>query len=256
MSYILDALKKSEQQRQAVQPGSVADRLLVNPPEARPKAKNRWIALILGNLLAIAGLFWYLGQNKPPVPARPPVNAQAIPTAPPAPAVSAADSVPPAPAIQADQVQSANSPSIAEMMETEQPPAPAKPAPRQAKPAIEKKPAVMAKKRQTSSSDEHYAYTRAKSYSEEPVPDEPPPESAPPREAWTPPANAAPEPAKPKLAINVLGYTENPQDRFVIINMNKYKVGQRLNGGLQIKAIHPDHIVLQQGNVSFKMERP
>jgi general secretion pathway protein B len=63
MSYILDALRKSEQQRQATKPDSVTDRLLINPPQTNQKPVKWIIALVFGNVLVIAYLIWYFNQK-------------------------------------------------------------------------------------------------------------------------------------------------------------------------------------------------
>jgi general secretion pathway protein B len=60
----------------------------------------------------------------------------------------------------------------------------------------------------------------------------------------------------PNLTINVFSYAQQPEDRFVIINMTKYKTGQLIKGSVALKEIRPDGIVLQYGGTTFKVERP
>jgi general secretion pathway protein B len=63
MSYILDALRKSEQQRQATQPENATDRILVAPPEPKQKP-TKWIAaLVISNLLIIGYFAWFFTQK-------------------------------------------------------------------------------------------------------------------------------------------------------------------------------------------------
>ena len=65
MSYILDALRKSEQQRQAIQPDTVTDRILVNPPQPKQKSLKWMAVLVIGNLLVVAFLFWFFLHKSP-----------------------------------------------------------------------------------------------------------------------------------------------------------------------------------------------
>ena len=68
MSYILNALRKSEQERQAQQPGTVTDRILVNQPPPRHKTSKLIIVLIISNLIAAAAFFWFVRkESAPPV---------------------------------------------------------------------------------------------------------------------------------------------------------------------------------------------
>ena len=59
MSYILNALRKSEQERLAQQPDTVTDRILINPPQPRHKTSKLIIMLMISNLIVVAGFFWF-----------------------------------------------------------------------------------------------------------------------------------------------------------------------------------------------------
>ena len=59
----------------------------------------------------------------------------------------------------------------------------------------------------------------------------------------------------PNLNINVFVYAENPDDRFVIIDMKKYRTGQETEG-LKIKEIKSNSLVLRYNNRIFQIERP
>ena len=56
--------------------------------------------------------------------------------------------------------------------------------------------------------------------------------------------------------INVHVYDNNPQNRFVLINMSKYKEGDRLpSGGPLIAAITPEGVVVDTGSGKALLER-
>ncbi len=60
----------------------------------------------------------------------------------------------------------------------------------------------------------------------------------------------------PKMNINVFVYSDNIDERFVIINMVKYKNGQQLREGPIIEDIRPDSIVLKYRDLDFRVNRP
>ena len=60
----------------------------------------------------------------------------------------------------------------------------------------------------------------------------------------------------PALKLNVHLYTDNPEDRFVIVNMKKYKRGDRIADGPVLEAITGDGIVLSLDGNRFRLERP
>jgi general secretion pathway protein B len=60
----------------------------------------------------------------------------------------------------------------------------------------------------------------------------------------------------PRMSINVFMYAPNPEDRFVVLNMNKYKAGQMTKDSVEIKEIRPDGIVASYGGKVFRIERP
>ncbi len=257
MSYILDALRKSEQQRQATQPDTVTDRILINPPPPKQKSAKWIAALVIGNLLVIAYLFWHFTQKIPTE------SAQKLAVNPEKPLLPATSTKPPlaqAVATQNKIAQQPNpslpkqiapqspSPSIAQliaakkMVEIQQP----------IKQIPEKKPLVTKK--------------------------EPPKRIATPPTIRPEPFDTMPEkPAVssskkailalddlpyevrnslPKLSINVFSYANQPQERFVIIDMVKYRTGQLIKGSVTLKEILPNSIILQYGGDTFKVERP
>ncbi len=60
----------------------------------------------------------------------------------------------------------------------------------------------------------------------------------------------------PKLNINVFVYAKNPDDRFVIIDMKKYRTGQETAEGIEIKEIKSNSLVLLYNNRTFQIDRP
>lgn len=60
----------------------------------------------------------------------------------------------------------------------------------------------------------------------------------------------------PTLNINVYGYSEMPEESFIIVDMKKYQSGQRLPSGVLIKAIGKDSLLLEYENQTVRIERP
>ncbi len=60
----------------------------------------------------------------------------------------------------------------------------------------------------------------------------------------------------PKLNINVIAYSEDKQDRFIIVDMIRYEEGQEISGGLKLKEIRPDELVLTYSGKTFRMKHP
>lgn len=267
MSYILDALRKSEQQRQAAETESATDRILYQQPLPSSPLK-KWLAgLAVVNLLALGYFFGFVNKTgqragmpaKMSIPSSPAAQSESSTTA----MLVEPEALVKAPQGNAPAVEpSANpqllpgspadaSPSIAEMMTDEnavaEPTSPMPPLPVNKKPVFVKKPAAnravanlhnppnLARTRLVNHQSRGYGgFTEAE-----------------PRRTVQ---NEGGEP--PKLTINVYSYAPQPEDRFVMINMTKYKVGQLIKDGIKLKEIHQDHIVLQQGGTTFKMDRP
>ncbi|OYV16294.1 MAG: hypothetical protein CG441_1785, partial [Methylococcaceae bacterium NSM2-1] len=69
MSFILNALRKSEQERQSLKPETVTDRILLHQPQQnRGKSAKFYAFLILGNVLIIACVVWFVRNNSTPAP--------------------------------------------------------------------------------------------------------------------------------------------------------------------------------------------
>jgi general secretion pathway protein B len=61
--------------------------------------------------------------------------------------------------------------------------------------------------------------------------------------------------ALPELHVDIHVYSENAQDRFVFINMVKHKEGSRLAEGPLVQEITPNGVVLNQNGMSFLLPR-
>lgn len=59
----------------------------------------------------------------------------------------------------------------------------------------------------------------------------------------------------PELHLDIHVYSDKPADRFVFINMSKYKEGDTLSEGPAVKEIRTDGVVLEQGGTRFLMPR-
>lgn len=255
MSYILDALRKSEQQRQAAQPDNVTERLLVNPPQTNNKPV-KWLALLSTvNILALAFSAWFFLLK--------PANEiqQKI-------SVSIAQN-PPQPekteAVTAQAIQNSVN-NQARQLNRQQP----------AEPNI----AQMIQQKNDDLTQSEIKKITQQETGKKPIPgkkDNVKPKALPPKAKFEAPKTAStpsvalPSPRStphlqeltneyrnnlPNLTINVFSYAEQPEDRFVIIDMVKYKTGQLIKGAVKLKEIRPDSIVLQYGNDTFKVERP
>lgn len=265
MSYILEALKKAEQANEYGQVPGI-DRLHDQAPR-RPKRRWRWVlvAALLLNALFVAGLWWQRGSDKsddttPTARSAEPVaeGAQGRVLVP-SPVASRSD---PAarvgtPALRVE-TDNAGPPAAASTLPppviVRQPlrplplpdPLPAKTAPLQAKefPAPAPVPSAVL----TVPPD--VVQLRA------PTPPSPPPAEP----AWKrlPLWPLAPEKVrrqvKGRLVMNAHVYSENPEDRFVLVNMKKYREGEQIPEGPNLEEITRDGVILAVPNGRFRLE--
>ncbi len=61
--------------------------------------------------------------------------------------------------------------------------------------------------------------------------------------------------ALPEMHVDIHVYSENPEDRFVFINMAKSKEGSQLAEGPFVEEITPDGVVLSHNGTSFLLPR-
>jgi general secretion pathway protein B len=208
MSFILDALKKSEAERQRKSVPGFAD-----IPDARsaPRSPRWW--WVLGGLLALnaavlLGVFYL--PDRSAVPVAEPVRQAAVIAEP------VARTVPANPAAFSDIVAEArrNRPPQEPPTTTE---------PQRQDPA----PATRPQARVTMSEDlRTIGELRADGSLQ-----------------------------VPELHLDIHVYSEKPAERFVFINMGKYKEGDTLSEGPALREIRPDGVVLDQGGTRFLMPR-
>jgi len=251
MSFILNALRKSEQERQALQSENVTDKILLpQPPQGRSKATKLLVFLFIANVLVISGIVWYLRNNLMSTPgaAAPAVAPRLAQDTKPEPEAIAEAAQPEKPAQNA---QSAT--SIAELIDKEKPAQ----APLPVKPVVAKKSPAEAVKQ------------TAIAYPEPQIQNTPSIAPAAKTQADIPEAIAVPSdipylsdlPAEfrqkvPKFAINVFVYSQSPEERFVMVDMVKYKPGQQIKDAMLLKEILPDGFVVEYQNQAFKIKRP
>ncbi|HHJ37965.1 MAG: hypothetical protein AXA67_12460 [Methylothermaceae bacteria B42] len=60
----------------------------------------------------------------------------------------------------------------------------------------------------------------------------------------------------PKLNINVHAYSDDPQERFIIVDMVRYEEGQKVTQDLKLEEIRPDELVLTFSGKTFRIKRP
>jgi general secretion pathway protein B len=264
MSYILDALRKSEQQRQAIEPDSVTDRILVNPAQTKQKPTQWIIALVIVNLLVISYVAWFFTQKSAVEPQPntqiagspekrllPATPQKQVPHSPvPTPNEISQATVP---SVNGQTKPQTSSPSIAQLIEAQKLAAVQQASPKPtAEKKLEKKPVAVKKEPVTRDIED------APMHLEMPTLEEEKP-AVPATRKGTPDLNELTYEVRnnlPNLNINVFSYDHQPEDRFVIIDMVKYKTGQLIKGSVKLKEIRPDSIVLEYGGNTFKVERP
>ena len=215
MSYILDALRKAERERNLGQPPSMQ---AVTQPSAlhRPQRRPLWPLLLgLAVLMLIATIATLVWQRHRAAEAAPPVEAAAAPVpvaALPAPtpgAVSSFDDLaPPEPAL----------PPLEDELPAEEPMAPAPPPAATVEPPPVETPAVQ-KEEPVEAADPILPLVR----------DMPP--------AW--------RASFPQLTVEVHVYNHSRDKRWVMINSRRYREGEALAEGPRLAEITPDGIVFE-----------
>jgi general secretion pathway protein B len=242
MSYILEALKKADQERVV---GKVPDLDSVHERVPPTRRNSRWIwilaALLVVNGMLVAAYVLYKGNASdgpehaavapaPVVETAPPVATTVMPARP---AVPVRPAIPPRPAV------------------TTRPPAPRSPArpyvPPAARPAPASKPAAAVTPPVTPQA--RGTVTRA----EQPLDAAPAPAA---QAATTPPAKPASGLpywddlslefrsgfTAPRIDVHV--YDADPRRRFILVDLKKYREGDRLASGAQLEKITPEGVQL------------
>jgi general secretion pathway protein B len=256
MSFILNALRKSEQERQALHAEIVNDRILLPQPQPNHGKTKFFAFLIFGNLLLVACIVWFIRNDFAPTPQ---TTAQTVST--PLPIqetkLESKPVIKPAQPEKPTQKAEFDTTSIAELVETQKPASAPAPLPVK-QPIITKNPVPDVIKQPAID-----------------YPIEKPIQQAP----------AIPEPVKvqpatpetiaikkdipllsdlsvefrqsiPKFTINVFVYSHRAEERFVMIDMVKYKPGDKIKDEMELKEIRPVSLVVVYQNRTFQIERP
>ena len=236
MSFILDALRKSEHERQR-QTGPA----LVETPVAAPKPKsNVWataaIALLVVNLVAIGLLLLYKSREEPVVTtagdAAQPARVDAAPTTTTA-----------APAKQAAVTQTLPQPVAPPPMLRPAEEAPAAPGTRN---PLEG---------EVSSDGPPMDYESA-ALAAEPPPGPPAVVSTQRSTSNLPTADEfAARAGLPEMRLELHVYSTNPQQRFVFINGHKYQQGDSTQEGATVDEVTPDGVILNARGNRFLLPR-
>jgi general secretion pathway protein B len=228
MSYILDALRKSQRERDPAPPAppGAVHNITISLP-ARSGLIVLGIVLLLA-LLGTAVFFWRSTVDSLPEPVAPPVP---VATARTAPAEAAPVAAPP---VEPGKV-SVPVHDLAEQAKVDLPAAPRAKPPR--KPA--QKPAAVAPAAN------------------------PPPAAGPAITAASddgvPLLQQMPvefQHALPPLAVTIHVYAPDPAQRILFINNREYHQGSQIAGGIRVEEIVPDGVVLSYQGERFKLGRP
>lgn len=220
MSFILDALRKSEHERQRSALPSLAHVPTASPEPQLPRWATLVMALLAATVLVLAGAWWQ-SEREPPAPATTtPQGVVERPLAVPAPVSAAPAARQPTTAV----------PTIAERR------------------ALDTRPLADAAARPP---EEPLAAAPGIALPSAPA--------APPSPAAASPETAVPSAAAllaqgvalPRLRLELHAYAEQPSARFVFINGRRYVEGERLADGPDLVAIGPQGAILSSGGQRF-----
>lgn len=230
MSYILDALKKAESERNL---GSVPS--IHAAPDFPPQSIDRtpawrrpWVWVVILALLPLLGaLAWLQPWRTAPAP---PASAAASRPAPPDSAALPPTSVPPPPAAS----QTTPSPQVAE--------APPEPKPRKAAPSKPAKPKEKPASPAPESTQEEVAGAPVSRTTKAAAPDNLPSKEE--RVAARHELPAAIQREIPPIAVNGYIYSPNKADRTVLINGKLLREGDRIAPDFELERLTPSGMVL------------
>lgn len=246
MSFILDALKKSENERQRHQGPS-----LVDVPARRTQSERPlWVFALAGLLILnlVVFLIVLLRKNDAPTTHEPVQSAPAVATPAPAPPAAAAPVTPPAsPIVPAQPQPTRGDPTVrslaeeAGVEEVEEPGVPAEPDVADAA-NVPAGPRIVSPITGPSSTPVRSPPTSAEHHPDEILPT---------INDLTANGNAQ----FPPVHLDIHVYATRPADRFVFINMKKYREGESTAEGLYVEQIRRDGVVLNHQGVRFVLPR-
>lgn len=260
MSLILDALRKSESERQR---GQAPDLFAAAPPQpaSRPRPWRAWGGYALAGLLAVALAFLVWRQAKLPAT---PVTGEAPAVAPAETAATESAVAEPTPVRAAPTEPAPPTPPPT-------PPPAARPAPpgiADAEPAALRNPATPRAAARPAAPTPTSPTTTAVATTDLPAPPAaPPPPATPAAAATEAPDPAGPRPprladlagdqraALPPLRLSMHVYAEDPARRFVILDGRRLGEGAAIAEGLHLREIRRDGLVLSVRGDDYWLER-
>ncbi|MGB9430406.1 MAG: general secretion pathway protein GspB [Gammaproteobacteria bacterium] len=228
MSLILDALRKSERTRQQSLTGRVS---AADAPPAQAHIPIPWVTLIglliIVNAIVLAIIFWR-SHDSGLVPAAPAIHT--VPSIP--------SAVQPAPAYRPEirslaMEAAATNGTTADTVTTQ--------------PAMTQAKAASTKVISAATATTPIAPAIAPINNSNPSAGNPPPLDTLP---------LAFQQSLPPLHLDVHSYAQNPADRFVVINMQRYQAGDTLKEGPKVLEIVPDGVILEYNGQAFLLPRP
>ena len=232
MSYILEALKKSDQQRQrgATPTLPTAQVSVAAPKQPMLVYYGLLAAVLLGTGITIGWLRPW--QAEQPAPATEPLAAKSP--------ISASHQTAPAPLHEP--------PELARKTAQELPAPNSAPAVQPAPMVATMKPAIPAPAR----TETHSASPRAVAYAPAPMPEKP---ASPAQEQRAMPMAKLPlliQQEIPAMTIPLHAYSSKPRDRLVSINDRMLREGESLTPGLRLEQITPDGLIFSYKGYRFR----
>jgi general secretion pathway protein B len=266
MSFILDALRKSEHERQR-QTGPALVEVAVAAPKPKP---NRWasaaIALLVVNLVAIGVLLIHKAKDEPSSAATDPAAAAAAPAEPQATASAAPAATAPAPAAQASISQTLPGPTVAT------PPPVLRPAETTAAgtrnpledevsglaPAMEQEAALAAAAPPPGPAAVTPSRRGSVVYQSLPEAGLAPADAPAPTAATNNLPRADDMTARgalPELRLELHVWSTKPQERFVFVNGRRYREGDSTADGATVEEITREGVIMNSGGNRFLLSR-
>jgi len=241
MSYILNALRKSEQERHNSHAETLENRIEVKPGLVQKRTSTWIIALVIVNLFFLSYFIWSFSKvdieeshNKADIPkaieevkiaAKATINSKLVSS----------------PAAIIETAKDVQQHSIAETIKTSKSKTQDKPELKQAIQVIKQKSKAIEITQTLSKADKVSAKVDATEKQQE-IP-------------FLSTLDYSFRRTVPVLDINVYVYAEKKQDRFIMLEMTKYFSGQEISSGMTLKEIRINSLVVEYKNRSFQIKR-
>lgn len=250
MSFILNALRKSEQERLSNHTATLEDKILLKQESTQKKKPGGLVILIIINLFLLSFLLWYFSQQEEEAKAQLTIKAEKSLTAPEPPKNPLK--------IKAEKPVQVQPPNLI--------PPPQMTIAQKIK-HLQEKEKESTKQPTSLKTDQSIQVTKVnqdspkvlkKSTTEQEVTQQKPAfainnkENDPPYLLEMPYEFSL---SVPKIKINVFVYAEQPEGRFIMINMRKYLVGQKIDEGMELQEIRADSIVVKYKGKVFQIRR-